>query len=149
MSLKQLLKKSDKDTRQLIVGLDIGTEVVKALIAEMKGDELEIIGVGRKQQEMGDMHLGAIADIAGVVQNCEAALTDAEDQAGVQAKQVVIGIAGELVKGITNTIRYRRPQPDKTLDVAEMNLSSRKFKNEPKAKLRLRLHSRRATKMSK
>ena len=120
MSLKQFIKKSDKDARELIVGLDIGTEVVKALIAEMKGDELEIIGVGRKQQEMGDMHLGAIADIAGVVQNCEAALTDAEDQAGVQSKRVVIGIAGELVKGITNTIRYRRPQPDKALGIAEM-----------------------------
>ena len=134
MSLKQLLKKSDKDTRQLIVGLDIGTEVVKALIAEMKGDELEIIGVGRKQQEMGDMHLGAIADIAGVVQNCEAALTDAEDQAGVQAKQVVIGIAGELVKGITNTIRYRRPQPDKTLDVAEMEFIIEKVQERAQGK---------------
>mgnify|MGYP000721559496 FL=1 len=29
-------------------------------------------------------------------------------------------IAGELVKGVTNTIRYRRPQPNKPLDVAEM-----------------------------
>ena len=134
MSLKQLLKKSDKDTRQLIVGLDIGTEVVKALIAEMKGDELEIIGVGRKQQEMGDMHLGAIADIAGVVQNCEAALTDAEDQAGVQAKQVVIGIAGELVKGITNTIRYRRPQPDKALGIAEMEFIIEKVQERAQGK---------------
>ena len=119
MALKNLLKKSEKDSRELLVGLDIGTEVVKALIAEVKGDDLEIVGVGRKQQEMGDMHMGAIADIAGVVQNCEAALTEAEDQAGVQAKRVVIGIAGELVKGITNTIRYRRPQPDKALDVAD------------------------------
>lgn len=134
MSLKQLLTKSDKDTRELIVGLDIGTEVVKALIAEMKGDELEIIGVGRKQQEMGDMHLGAIADIAGVVQNCEAALTDAEDQAGVQAKRVVIGIAGELVKGITNTIRYRRPQPDKALDIAEMEFIIEKVQERAQGK---------------
>ena len=134
MSLKELLKKSSKDDRELIVGLDIGTEVVKALIAEMKGDELEIIGVGRKQQEMGDMHLGAIADIAGVVQNCEAALTDAEDQAGVQAKRVVIGIAGELVKGMTNTIRYRRPQPDKTLDIAEMEFIIEKVQERAQGK---------------
>lgn len=93
---------------------------MKALIAEVKDDVLEIIGVGRKHQEMSDMHSGAIADIAGVVANCEAALAEAEDQAGVQAKRVVIGIAGELVKGVTNTIRYRRPQPDKALDVAEI-----------------------------
>ena len=134
MALKNLLKKSEKDSRELLVGLDIGTEVVKALIAEVKGDELEIIGVGRKQQEMGDMHMGAIADIAGVVQNCEAALTEAEDQAGVQAKRVVIGIAGELVKGITNTIRYRRPQPDKALDVAEMEFIIEKVQERAQGK---------------
>ena len=115
-----MLKKSDKDSRELLVSLDIGTEVVKALIAEVKDDELKIIGVGRKQQEMGDMHSGAIADIAGVVTNCEEALSEAEDHAGVQGKRVVIGIAGELVKGVTNTIRYRRPQPNKPLDIAEM-----------------------------
>lgn len=134
MALKNLLKKSEKDSRELLVGLDIGTEVVKALIAEVKGDELEIVGVGRKQQEMGDMHMGAIADIAGVVQNCEAALTEAEDQAGVQAKRVVIGIAGELVKGITNTIRYRRPQPDKALDVAEMEFIIEKVQERAQGK---------------
>ena len=66
------------------------------------------------------MHAGAIADIAGVVRNCEDALATAEEQAGLQAKRCVIGIAGELVKGVTNTIRYRRPQPDRPLDEAEM-----------------------------
>lgn len=103
-----------------IVALDIGTEFVKALIAEVKGDTLEIIGAGRAHQELADMHSGAIADIGGVVRNCEQALAEAEEQAGLQAKRVVIGIAGELVKGVTNTIRYRRPQPDRPLDNAEM-----------------------------
>ncbi len=121
MALKNMLKKKSSDDKQdLLVSIDIGTEFVKALIAEVKDDKLEIIGVGRKQQQMGDMNSGAIADISGVVQNCEAALSEAEDQAGVQAKRVVIGMAGELVKGVTNTIRYRRPQPDKVLDIAEM-----------------------------
>lgn len=115
-----MLKKKSTDGRELLASIDIGTEYVKALIAEIKGDKIEVIGVGRKQQNLGDMHSGAIADIAGVVQNCEAALTDAEDQAGVQAKRAVIGMAGELVKGVTNTIRYRRPRPDKPLDEAEM-----------------------------
>ena len=110
---------SDKD---YIVGLDIGTEFVKALIARVKGENLEIVGVGRARQDVSDMHSGAIADIAGVVKNCEDALAQAEDQAGLQAKKAVIGIAGELVKGVTNTIKYRRPQPDKPLDVNEMQL---------------------------
>lgn len=103
-----------------IVGLDIGTEFVKALIAKVNGETLEIVGVGRARQDVSDMHSGAIADIAGVVRNCEEALAEAEDQAGLQAKKAVIGIAGELVKGTTSTIKYRRPQPDKPLDVPEM-----------------------------
>lgn len=103
-----------------IVALDIGTEYVKALLAKIDGDKLKIVGMGRAHQELSDMYSGAIADISGVVRNCEQALIQAEDQAGIQAKKVVIGIAGELVKGITNTIRYRRPQSDRPLDSAEM-----------------------------
>lgn len=103
-----------------IVALDIGTEYIKALIAKVNGDEMEVVGIGRKHQDMSDMHSGAIADILAVVRNCEDALSEAEDEAGLQAKKVVIGIAGELVKGVTNTIRYRRPQPDRPLDSAEM-----------------------------
>ncbi len=103
-----------------VVALDIGTEFVKALIAKQTDEAMEIVGVGRARQGLSDMHSGAIADISGVVKNCEEALSAAEDQAGLQAKRVVIGIAGELVKGVTNTIRYRRPQPDRPLDEAEM-----------------------------
>ena len=119
MAFKKLNRKKVSDD-DYVVPLDIGTEFVKALIAKLDGEELQIVGVGRARQEVSDMHSGAIADIAGVVRNCEEALADAEDQAGLQAKKVVIGIAGELVKGVTDTIRYRRPQPDRPLDDAEM-----------------------------
>ena len=126
--------RQESDDKQHIVALDIGTEFVKALIAKMEDDQLKIVGVGRKRQDVSDMHSGAIADIAGVVQNCEAALSDAEEQAGLQAKRVVIGIAGELVKGVTNTIRYRRPQPDRPLDVAEMEFIIEKVQERAQGK---------------
>lgn len=120
MVLQKFRKGKKQSDEEYLVALDIGTEFVKALIAELDGDSLKIVGVGRARQEVSDMHSGAIADIAGVVRNCEEALAQAEDQAGLQAKRVVIGIAGELVKGVTDTIRYRRPQPDRPLDDAEM-----------------------------
>lgn len=113
-------KQPQPATDNYIVALDIGTEFVKALIAEVDGDDLKVVGVGRARQQVSDMHSGAIADIASVVQNCENALIEAEDEAGVQATRAIVGIAGELVKGSTNTIRYRRPQPNKPLDEAEM-----------------------------
>jgi cell division protein FtsA len=117
-----------------VVALDIGTEFIKALIAKIDDDKLEIVGVGRAHQGLSDMHSGAIADISGVVRNCEEALADAEEQAGLQAKRVVIGIAGELVKGVTNTIRYRRPRPDRPLDTAEMEFIIEKVQERAQTK---------------
>lgn len=117
--IKQALPRSG-GTDQHLVALDIGTGFIKALIAKVDGDTLKIVGVGRERQGLSDMHAGAIADIGAVVRNCEAALNDAEQQAGIQAKRVVIGIAGELVKGMTSTIRYKRPQPNAPLDMREM-----------------------------
>ncbi len=120
MVLTKLRKSQKVSSDDYIVALDIGTEFVKALIARLEGDELQVVGLGRARQDVSDMHSGAIADIAGVVRNCEEALAQAEEEAGLQAKRVVIGIAGELVKGVTDTIRYRRPQPDRPLDDSEM-----------------------------
>lgn len=135
MVFKKLRQKSqDQPDNDYIVGLDIGTEFVKALIAKVKDDTLEIVGVGRARQDISDMHSGAIADISGVVRNCEEALAEAEDQAGLQARRAVIGIAGELVKGVTNTIRYRRPQPDRPLDTTEMEFIIEKVQERAQGK---------------
>ncbi len=110
---------SSKGTEYL-VGLDIGTEFVKALVAKIDNDTLEIIGVGRQHQDLTDMQAGAIADIAAVVRNCDAALNQAEEEAGVSVRTAVIGIAGELVKGTTTTVKCRRKDPNKQLDIEEI-----------------------------
>src|SRR6185369_12765828 len=114
--LQKFAKLRDKTpTSRYLVSLDIGTEFVKALIGEVKTDPasgapatVEIVGVGRQRQRLTDMSSGAVTDITGVVENCDAALKLAEKMAGVQAKDVVIGIAGELVKGASATVRYKR-----------------------------------------
>lgn len=131
---KQTAKKASKEVRnkaaqgnpnsgdQFVVALDIGTEYVKALIGKVAADQdkIEIIGVGRQRQSLSDMQAGAIADIPSVVENCDHALAQAEDQAGVSVRSAVIGIAGELVKGTTTTIKVTRKVPTKQLDTAEM-----------------------------
>lgn len=103
-----------------IVALDIGTENVKALVGEVKDSEVEIIGMGRAHQDLADMQAGAIADIAAVVSNCDEALSQAEKMAGINARGAVIGIAGELVKGTTTTVRFTRKEPSKPLDMPEI-----------------------------
>lgn len=105
---------------QYVVGLDIGTEYVKALIGKVTSEGIEIIGMGRRHQALSDMQAGAIADIARVVDNCDKALAIAEQQAGVSARTAVIGIAGELVKGMTTTVRVTRKDAEKALDLAEV-----------------------------
>lgn len=112
--------KQEGDTAQYLVALDIGTENVKALIGRVAEDEIEIIGMGRAHQGLSDMQAGAVADIGAVVENCDKALNEAENQAGVSARGAIIGIAGELVKGTTTTVRVARKQPNKALDLLEI-----------------------------
>ncbi|MBP7018384.1 ethanolamine ammonia-lyase reactivating factor EutA [Candidatus Saccharibacteria bacterium] len=118
--LKKKINETNAASHRYLTALDVGTEVAKVLIAKVVGDEIQIVGVGRQQQKLGDMHNGAIADIAGVVENCEKALSQAEAQAGIDAKDVIIGIAGELVKGTTTTITYKRPDGQAPLEIAEL-----------------------------
>jgi cell division protein FtsA len=119
-NLKQLQRTPKAPKERYLVALDIGTEFVKALIGRVNGEEIEIIGVGRVHQELNDMQAGAIVDITGVVRNCNEALNMAEKQAQVSARSAVIGIAGELVKGTTTTVRVSRKNPTKDLDVSEV-----------------------------
>ncbi|MEX0881399.1 MAG: cell division FtsA domain-containing protein [Candidatus Saccharimonadales bacterium] len=109
-----------KPVGDYMVALDIGTEFIKALVGRVIGDEVEIIGVGRSHQSLSDMQAGAISDIAAVVANCDQALSAAERQAQVSARTAVIGIAGELVKGTTSTVRFTRKNPSKELSIDEM-----------------------------
>ncbi len=125
---------------QLIVALDIGTEFVKALIGRVKAQgEVEIIGVGRVHQSLSDMQAGAISDIASVVDNCDQALNEAEQQSGVSARSAVIGIAGELVQGTTTTVRVSRKQSGQPLDMEEMSRIIKLVQEKAEAKAKQQL----------
>ena len=118
--LKNRQAKKEEQDEKYIVGLDVGTEFVKALVAKVNDGGLEVVGVGRAHQKLADMQAGAISDIAAVVANCDKALSEAEEKSGVNARTAVIGIAGELVKGTTITVRCTRKNAAKHLDVEEL-----------------------------
>jgi cell division protein FtsA len=101
--------------------LDIGTEFAKALVFEIDDQgQGTVRGVGRKRQGLSHMQSGTVADIAAVVDNCAVALQEAEEMAGFRPSQVVIGIAGELVKGFTTTNSQERKRPDQPITEAEL-----------------------------
>lgn len=104
-----------------ILGLDIGTEFVKAVLAEpnKKGD-LKILAAAKARQKEGSMHAGAISDIPAVISTCEEALVEVEDKAGERAGETVVGIAGELIKGNTTSVKYTRKNPNLPISESEM-----------------------------
>ena len=124
-----------------LVALDVGTENVKALIGKIREEDggIDIIGMGRAKQTLSDMQAGAIADIGSVVQNCDKALSQAEQQAGVSVRSSVAGIAGELVKGTTITVRVVSTTPNKPLDMAEVERIIKLVQGRAEAKARQQL----------
>lgn len=104
------------------LSLDIGTEVVKALIFQIDGEEGKglVVGVGKERQKSGHMTSGAVADIAGVVETCQKAIEQAARKVGFVPEQCIVGIAGELVKGTTVNVRYERVRPQLKIDMPEL-----------------------------
>lgn len=121
MSLLTSLLKSKKP--EVYLALDIGTEVVKALVFEIDPGQKKgvIIGVGKQPQKKGNMQSGTVADIAGVILVCNEAIQMALEQSGVKkVKKAIVGIAGELVKGTTTMVHYERPDPNSRIDFPEL-----------------------------
>lgn len=107
----------------VILALDIGTEVVKALVVQIEPREKKgyIIGSGKVKQRMGNMRSGAVSDISGVISTSKQAIEIAKEKAEVKkVKNAVVGIAGELVKGTTTTVHYERANPEIKIDLAEL-----------------------------
>jgi len=102
------------------LALDIGTDFVTALVCESEGKAGKIIGVGRKAQKLGDMQSGVVTDIASVIANCNSAIREAENMAGVTTQKMILGISGELVKGATTTTSYVRRDPNTKIDLSEL-----------------------------
>ena len=92
---------SKRTDRNLIVGLDIGTSKVVALVAEFKADgELEVIGIGSAASR--GLSRGVVVNIDSTVQSIQRAVEQAELMAGVEINAVYTGIAGSHVKSLNS-----------------------------------------------
>ena len=118
---RRIWGREQESTIAACTALDIGTEFAKALVFEVDGAGRGTVrGVGRKRQGLAHMQSGTVTDIAAVVDNCTVALQEAEEMAGFRPTQVVIGIAGELVKGFTTTHTVERRRSDTPITDAEL-----------------------------
>ena len=86
-----------KTERNLIVGLDIGTSKVAAIVGELTGDgHLEVIGFGSTPSR--GLKKGVVVNLESTVQSIQRAIEEAELMAGCQIKSVFAGIAGSHIR---------------------------------------------------
>ncbi len=126
----------------LVLALDIGTEVVKALIFRVEKKEQRgiVIGVGRVGQKIGNMQSGAVADISGVIESARQAIALAKEKAKVKhVEKSIIGIAGELVKGTTTTVHYERVNPEMHIGVPELKMIIQKVQEKAYERIKRQL----------
>lgn len=116
----KLFRREKSKKPNLFLALDIGTEFVKALVCESQGKVALVRGAGKKHQKLGDMQSGAVMDIGSVIENCREATSQANRQADGYPTDVIVGIAGELVKGMTHRTTYVRKDPAVKIDLSEL-----------------------------
>jgi cell division protein FtsA len=93
-----MAKRSD---RTLLVGLDIGTSKVVAIVGEIKADgALEIIGIGSHPSR--GLKKGVVVNIESTVQSIQRAVEEAELMAGCEIHSVYAGIAGSHVRSLNS-----------------------------------------------
>ena len=86
---------------EIVVGLDIGTTKVCAVVAEVKGgpgefSEIEILGVGNVPCK--GLRKGVVANVASTTESIRQAIEEAQNMAGVEIRTVFAGIAGSHVR---------------------------------------------------
>jgi cell division protein FtsA len=93
-----MARKGDKN---VIVGLDIGTSKVVAIVGQMKNDdEIEIIGLGSHPSR--GLKKGVVVNIESTVQSIQRAIEEAELMADVQIESVHAGIAGSHIRSLNS-----------------------------------------------
>jgi cell division protein FtsA len=115
---------SKKPEKNLIVGLDIGTSKVVAIVGEITDeDEIEIIGIGSHPSR--GLKKGVVVNIESTVQSIQRAVEEAELMAGCQINAVYAGIAGSHIRSLNShgivAIRDKEVSPgdvDRVIDAA-------------------------------
>ena len=88
-----------KKPNNIIVGLDLGTTKVCAIVGEVRDDgQVDIIGIGISPSH--GLKKGVVVNIDSTVESIKKAVKEAELMAGVQINSVYVGISGDHIKGL-------------------------------------------------
>jgi cell division protein FtsA len=105
----------------LIVGLDIGTTKICAIVGNVTEDGIDIVGIGTSPSR--GLRKGVVINIESTVASIKKAVEEAELMAGCEIKSVYAGIAGGHIKGFNSqgiiAIKNREVSPDDVKRVIE------------------------------
>jgi len=90
-----------KPENKLVVGLDIGTSKVVAIVGEISVEnEVEVIGIGSHPSR--GLKKGVVVNIESTVQSIQRAIEEAELMAGCEIHSVYAGIAGGHIRSLNS-----------------------------------------------
>lgn len=94
---------------RVVVGLDVGTTKVVALVGNVADELIEIIGMGKAESH--GLEKGVVVDIGRTISSIRKAIEEAENMADVKVTSVYVGIAGKHINSINNsgTVSINRP----------------------------------------
>jgi len=84
----------------IIVGLDVGTTKICAVVGEVEGKKINIIGIGT-HPSIG-LRKGVVVNIESTVESIQKAIEEAELMAGCEISSVYAGIAGGHITGFNS-----------------------------------------------
>ncbi|MBI5494231.1 MAG: cell division protein FtsA [Deltaproteobacteria bacterium] len=84
----------------VVVGLDIGTTKIAAIVGEVREHGIDIIGIGTHPSR--GLKKGAVINVEATVGAIKKAVEEAELMAGVEIQSVNTGIAGGHIKGVNS-----------------------------------------------
>ena len=91
----------NQQNQRIVVGLDIGTSKIVAIVAKIvEDDRIEIIGLGHQPSQ--GMKKGVVINIESTVAAIQEAVNEAELMAGIQIQSVYAGIAGSHIKSMNS-----------------------------------------------
>ena len=88
--------KNTLSTSEIVVGLDLGTTKVSAVVGEVDADGITILGVGNVPCR--GLRKGVVSNIEWTVRSIREAIDAAQTMAGVEIKTVYVGVAGSHIR---------------------------------------------------
>ena len=109
-----------KKINNALLCLDLGTASVKSGVFEDENGQIKLKGFSSVPQEKGNIQSGNIIYLEKILRNVKESVKKSENSAKMSPQNLVIGLSGEMVKGMSVKLQYARANADKRITAQEL-----------------------------